>query len=170
MRERRSIKSDISKVDMWKHYSKTANTPVERKVYDKVFKELFTSLSETIVREASTIKLNNLGRFRIRAIKPKLLDTNGELRKGKLKPDWKKTWEYWRKTYAGESDEEIIKRENKQLFYHMNNHSDGYVYGMYWDKVTSTVKGKSFYKFKAVRKYNRLRADLIINHNMTYYE
>jgi hypothetical protein len=170
MKTRNKKSSDVTKRDFWSHYNKSVEKPVDRKVFDKVFSEIFKGMSESITRDATSMSLTRLGSVRIRAIKPKLLDENGNFRKGKLKVDWAKTWKYWRQKYEGKTDEEIKKITDKQMFYHMNEHSNGYTYEAYWDKVTCLVKGKSYYKFKFNRTYNRLRADLILNHGMVYYE
>jgi hypothetical protein len=170
METRNSKSSDVVKKDFWTHYNKSTDNPVDIKVYYKVFSEIFEAFSESITRDAGTIRLPRLGDFRVRAIKPKLFDAEGNFRKDKLKPDWKKSWEHWRKQYPGKTDAEIKTIPNKGLFYHMNTHSGGYSYETYWDKEKCNVKGQTYYKFKTTRKYTRLRAELVLKHGMVYYE
>ena len=69
------------------------------------------------------------------------------------------------------SQEEIIKLENKKVIYHQNDHSNGEFYEHYWDKLTNTLKYKSFYVFKPSRQYSRLIAEVVKdpNRKVFYY-
>jgi len=144
--------------------------PVDRKIFDKISGELFHAFAMSMIKEATTIKLTRLGDFRIRGFKPKYLNAAGELKAKILRPDWKKTKEYWAVKYGGLSAVELKKIKNKPIIYHMNEHSNGYSYETIWNKQTVAVKGKSCYYFKAARKYDRERARLIKEEGMTYYE
>jgi len=160
----------VKKVNFWLHYRRTVKeNTVARKTYDKVVKELFEEFSE-IILDAGAIKLVGLGDFSIKGYKPKRLDKNGNIKKKTLRIDWDRTWKLWNDKYPGKTIEEIKKIKDKPLLHHLNMHSDGYVYEVLWEKITSNVKGKSYYKFIPTRKNKRKLAKRILENKQKYYE
>jgi len=162
--------ADISKIHFWRHYRDSVENPVERKVFDKVFRELFEGFSETMINDAASIKLSGLGDFRIRAFRPNRFDKEGNLNMKSLKVNWKATWAKWRELYPNVPDEKMKEIEGKPLIHHLNEHSDGYSFELIWEKQTVSVKGKSCYQFKPSRKNNRARAKAVISEGKSYYE
>lgn len=149
-------KGDIKKYDFFSHYRKnTSFDKLDRKTYDSFLTEVLKELSEKIVRENLEVKLGVLGYIRVQARKLNFFDKEGKLSKS-LKPNWKASWEMWRKTYPELSDNEITEIEGKKLIYYENEHSNGEFYMHIWDNSTALVKFKSFYKFKPSRKYSRM--------------
>lgn len=147
---------DIKKYDFFSHYRK--NTEYEklgRKEYSAFVSELLEQYSEAIVKENLELKFGRLGFIRVQAKKLHFFNKEGKLSKS-LKPNWKKTWESWHKKYPELSKDEIVAIKNKKVIYFENEHTDGEFYSHLWDNATALVKFKSFYKFKAVRKYCRM--------------
>ena len=160
----------IKKDDFFKYYAEKAKlTKVNRVKYNNFLKDLLQTFSEAIVKEALELKLNQLGKIRIRTKTLNLIKPNGEL--GKLKVDWKATWDNWYKKYPELTRDQIVKQKGKKLLYHDNEHSDQEFYIHYWNNFTTNLKYKSFYEFKPSRQYSRLLAQVIKdpNRKIFYY-
>ena len=59
-------------------------------------------------------------------------------------------------------DYKVSKEYNKRI-YHLNEHSDGYKYRLYWSKIPSTFPDRYKYQLQFVRKNKRDLAKLIFN-------
>lgn len=59
-------------------------------------------------------------------------------------------------------DYKSSKEYNKKI-YHLNEHSDGYTYRLYWSKVPMTFTDRYKYSLSLVRKLKRELAQLIFN-------
>ena len=55
-------------------------------------------------------------------------------------------------------------KEEGKIIYHLNEHSDGYKYRLYWSKVPQTFPDRYRYQIKLVRANKRHLAQLIFNH------
>lgn len=149
-------KGNIKKYDFFSHYRKnTTYEKLDRKTYSAFVSELLKEYSEAIVKKNLELKFGKLGYIRVQARNLHFFNKEGKLSKS-LKPDWKKTWESWEKKYPNISRDEITKIKNKKVIYFENDHTNGEFYLHLWDNITSLVKFKSFYKFKAARKYGRM--------------
>jgi hypothetical protein len=154
-------KSNITKYDFFSYYRKNAEfSKLERKQYSGFLKELLTTYSEAIVKEALELKLGSLGYIRIQAKKLTFLNAKGKPQKS-LKVNWKDTWTYWENKYQEMTRDEIVKIENKKVIYHLNDHTNQEFYRHLWDKTTAIVKYKRFYNFKASRQYSRMIATIV---------
>lgn len=73
---------------------------------------------------------------------------------------------YKPKTYTNKSLSIDYKAsiEENTLIYHLNEHSDGYKYRLYWSKLPRTFPDRYKYKLSLVRKNKRYLAQLIFNH------
>jgi len=159
--------ADLKSDDLYEYYcEKYGNTHnISKSRFLKILKELNDAKIECIVGSAWTYRMPcRLGDFRVRKRKLKFkLDENGELSTANLKVDYKATKELWA------SDKDAM--DNKRLIFHFNEHTDGYNFPWYWDKRTSNVKNKFYYKVVMTRTHNRYKADLLINnHNLDYFE
>lgn len=147
---------DIKKYDFFSYFTKnTQYKKLTRKVYDAFISELLLKFSEAVVKENLELKIGALGYVRVQARDLHFLNKEGKLSKS-LKPDWKKTWESWMEKYPKLTEDEIVEVKDKKLIYHENEHTNGEFYLHLWDNKTALVKFKSFYKFKASRKYCRM--------------
>lgn len=73
---------------------------------------------------------------------------------------------YRPKTYTDKSlsvDYKSSKEEGKTI-YHLNEHSDGYKFRLYWSKLPQTFPDRYRYQLKLVRANKRKLAQLIFNH------
>ena len=160
----------IRKNDFYKYYQANAKlTKVDRIKYNGFLKELLETFGKLIIEEGLELKLNQIGKIRIRTKILNLIKPNGDL--SRLKVDWKATWDHWFSRYPNLSREEIIKIKDKKLLYHDNEHSNQEYYVHYWNNFTSNLKYKSFYEFKPSRQYSRLLAKIIKdpNRKIFYY-
>ena len=72
---------------------------------------------------------------------------------------------YLPKTYAKDSlsvDYATSKQYDKRI-YHLNEHSDGYKYRLYWSKLPRTFSDRYKYQLSLVRDNKRKLAQLIFN-------
>ena len=79
----------------------------------------------------------------------------GMIQIGKYKP----------KNYDSKSlsvDYKASKEYNKRI-YHLNEHSDGYKFRLYWSKIPQTFPDRYRYQLSLVRANKRLLAQLIFN-------
>lgn len=60
-------------------------------------------------------------------------------------------------------DYKSSKEEGKPI-YHLNEHSDGYKYRLYWSRIPQTFPDRYRYQIKMVRENKRHLAQLIFNH------
>jgi len=165
------INGDIKKNDFYKHYKENAKEEIiSRPLYNAFIKELLTAFSKAIVQTGLELKINKVGKLRIRSKKLNFFDKNGKRSKS-LKVDWKTTWDFWKAKHPDLSKEEIIDLKNKKVIYHQNDHTSGEFYEHYWDKLTNILKYKSFYVFKPSRQYSRLIAQVVKdpNRKVFYY-
>jgi hypothetical protein len=160
----------IRKNDFYKYYQANAKlTKVDRIKYNGFLKELLETFGKLIIEEGLELKLNQIGKIRIRTKTLNLIKPNGDL--SRLKVDWKATWDHWFSRYPNLSKEEIVEIKDKKLLYHDNEHSNQEFYVHYWNNFTSNLKYKSFYDFKPSRQYSRLLAKVIKdpNRKIFYY-
>jgi hypothetical protein len=165
------IKGDVKKASFFLFYIKNAKeTLLSQNVYKAFLKELLETYSTEVVTTGLELRINKVGKFRIKSSKLKFFDKNGVKYKS-LRPNWKSTWEMWHKKYPELNRDQIAALTNKAVIYHENEHSDQEFYEHYWDKTTINLKFKSFYTFKASRQYSRLIAKIVKdpNRKVFYY-
>ena len=147
---------NVKKYDFFSHYRKnTEYSKLDRKTYSAFLSELFKEYSEAIVKENLELKLGKLGYIRVQARTLNFFNKEGKLCKS-LKPNWKATWKKWEEKYPDKSRDEITEIKNKKVIYFENEHTNKEFYLHLWDNLTAVIKFKSFYKFKAARKYSRM--------------
>lgn len=72
---------------------------------------------------------------------------------------------YKPKSYTDKSlsvDYKSSKQEGKKI-YHLNEHSNGYKYRLYWTKIPRTFSNRYMYQIQLVRENKRHLAQLIFN-------
>lgn len=155
-RERAYI--DYSNKDFYKLYKekykgRDYNIPFGK--YSELLNQCNQRLSEMIIEDGFDFNIPfRLGRVRIRIKKMNFKY---------LKPDWKATKELWK--------EDKEAKENKQLVFHLNDHSDNYRAEWFYDKRTANYKNKSVYEFIATRKNKRaINPTIRRNGIKKYYE
>lgn len=155
-RGKNKIGVDYAFNDIYEFYKNNSKTSLDKKTVRKVLTELNTELLKLVVYEGYDLYMGSrLGSIRIRKFNNSLrLDKNGEIA-NKLKVDWHKTRKKWEELYPKKSPEEIKKIKDKPLVYHLNEHTDNYVFKWYWDKVTCNIPNQSAYFFEPIRPFKR---------------
>ena len=109
-------------------------------LYKRVLAEMCAVILEHVLERAEGFKMPyGLGFIQVGKYKPKNLDSNS------LSIDYKASDEY-----------------NKRI-YHLNEHSDGYKYRLYWSKIPRTFPDRYKYQLGFVRQNKRKLAQLIFN-------
>jgi hypothetical protein len=140
----------ISGVEGYKNYKKRfPNTELSRKEYAEILETFFSEAKDYILNGREFKIPHRLGSLRIIKVK-------GDLKK--LKVDWKSTKQLW------EKDEEC--KEKKQLVYHLNEHTNGDYYRLYFKK--GKVKNISAVSFTPTRGLSRELASKIKNERKDY--
>ncbi len=158
-RNKKKIKADFGLKDLYQFYKSRPKNPVDNKTFGNIMREYNTEILRLIIFEGLDYTMYaRLGSLRIRKFDNSLkLNKDGEVR-NKLRPDWGKTRAKWAQLYPGKTAEEIKSIPNKPIIYHLNEHSDGYIFKWFWDKTTSNLVNQSVYKFEPVRQIKRLAA------------
>lgn len=100
---------------------------------------------------------------------PIKFDNHGNLITKKLRRDWFKTRELWKRLYSHLSKEEAKKIPNKPTVYFTNEHTDGRVFKFYWKKRNCNIKNRSAYEFVVLPRYKKLLAKVIFSNPCKQY-
>jgi len=163
------IKTDYTQNDLYKYYIKTSNFDLEmpREKFNKIIKRFNRELVKLLLYKNFEFKMPyTLGSLRIRKGKSAGIkhDENGNLIKRKLLIDYKRTKELWNR--------DPVAKDTKKVVLHLNEHSDGYVYGFYWNKTRGRIRNKEGYRFKTSRTNARWLSSVIKDESikMDYFE
>lgn len=129
-------KKSITFRDMYE----TLPIDIDYSLYKRVLDEMCNVILNCIMNSAEGFKMPfGLGFIQIGKYKPKYLNEKS------LSVDYKASKEY-----------------NKKI-YHLNEHSDGYKYRLYWSKIPRTFPDRYKYSLSLVRQNKRKLAQLIFN-------
>lgn len=141
------LKLDYGQKDYYKYYKKNYKNTVDRGKYNEVQKTLFDKVINAMLNDNFEYPMTHLG-FILTIRKEK---RSPRLKDGKLynnRPiDFKATNELWEK-HPETKEKGLIVR-------HLNNHTSGYVFRIYLKKFKSNIKGRSYFKFRPMRKFKR---------------
>lgn len=113
---------------------------VDYSLYKRILSEMCNVILEYVLERSQGFKMPyGLGFIQIGKYKPKKLSQES------LSVDYK-------------SSKEFDKR-----IYHLNEHSDGYKYRLYWSKIPRTFPDRYKYQLSLVRQNKRKLAQLIFN-------
>lgn len=147
-RGKKRVCADYTLVDIYNEYSKEHKNDgysVDKSTFDKVTRYFNQRVIDLIIDESREFILPvRLGRIRIR--KRKTI-----LKKGVMKIDW------------------AASKKNKKILYHLNEHSKGYYYRFYWNKVGSNATNGKAYFFSAGRINDRRLAKTIKKGETDYF-
>lgn len=139
---------------------------IDRKKISKIVKMFHKEVANDLLRKNLVFILPHLAfRIRVGKFKKKLLDKNGNLRKHAFPVDWKATRELWK--------EKPELKEKGVAVYHLNDHSDGYIYTIKMNHgYNIRIKNSSLIKFKAARNINREIKTIVSDpyNKIDYYE
>ena len=166
--------------DMYKFY-KNKLTKKERKNSDykdyakfrDIIKDFNSELTKMIIEEGVEFKMPaRMGFLRIKKYKNKvMLKEDGTIDKNNLSVDWDKTTKLWAKEYPGKSRKELKEIKDKKLIYHLNEHTDGYKYMLYWNKKGSNAINRSIYSIIFTFWNNRYFAKILKSDmKVSYFE
>ena len=176
-RGKRKTIADYKTQDIYKHYKikcKERNLePVPYGKFAKILRVFNENRINLVIMENIEFHMPfRTGSIRVKKkeVKIKIKD-NGDVDKRNLSINWKKTKEYWMKQYPNLTSEEIKEIPNKKLIYELNEHTDGFRFIYYWDKITCNIKNQSAYSFTATRtNKEKLTVALKTIRNLNYYE
>ena len=119
---------------------RTMPIDVDYSLYKRVLTEMCNVIAEYILKRSQGFKMPyGLGFIQIVKYKPKNLTSES------LSVDYKASKEYQKKIY------------------HLNEHSNGYKYRLYWSKIPRTFPDRYKYQISLVRQNKRKLAQLIFN-------
>lgn len=140
-RKIRKNKKSYTIYDIYNNYCRETEKEVPYFVFKNVLDKFNEAIKESLLDRSEVIKLPyGLGFLAIVKYRPK--------------------------TYTSKSlsiDYKTSKDENK-LIYHLNEHSNGYKYRLYWSKLPRTFPDRYRYTLKLIRCNKRYLAQLIFNH------
>lgn len=132
-------KKSATIIDAYKLF-REANKDIDYNTYKSVLEQFNKTLMDDLLLNSNIIKLPyGLGYVSIVKYKPKTMTEKS------LSVDYKASKEYGKRIY------------------HLNEHSDGYKYRLYWSKVPKTFPDRYRYQLCLVRNNKRKLAQLIFN-------
>ena len=119
---------------------KTMDTEVPYKLYTAILHAMCQIILEHVLERSEGFKMPyGLGMIQVGKYRPKNYDSKS------LSVDYKASKEY-----------------DKRI-YHLNEHSDGYKFRLYWSKIPKTFPDRYRYQLNLVRANKRKLAQLIFN-------
>lgn len=119
---------------------KTLPVEIDYSLYTRVLEEMCKVILEHVLERSEGFKMPyGLGFIQIGKYRPKSLSAKS------LSVDYKASLEYGKRIY------------------HLNEHSGGYKYRMYWSKIPRTFPDRYKYQLCLVRQNKRRLAQLIFN-------
>jgi hypothetical protein len=132
--------------DSYKHFKENHDIKVSKRVYKDICKDFNKAIAHKVLTEAYEFRLPyRLGSLRIKGQKMSFKD------KRTLRIDYQKT------------------KELGHTVYHLNNHTNNYMYRWWWNKMLAIVKNKGAYLFKPTREHKRTLAKLLKEGKAEYF-
>lgn len=140
-RKIRKNKKSYTLYDMYNNYCREFGLEVPYVTFKSILEVFNENIKETIMERSESFKMPfGLGYICIIKYKPKHYNAKS------LSIDYKSSIE-----------------EGKRI-YHLNEHSGGYKYRLYWSKIPRTFPDRYRYQLQLVRRNKRELAQLIFNH------
>lgn len=156
---------------LWKKSNKKLN--ISQRVHGYIMKDFATAIMNLMLTKNFEFRIPyRLGYLAVRKFraKPKF-DDKGNLKKGGLPIDYGATHKLWQQLYPGLSREEIYKIPNKKLVYYVNEHTDGYIMKVAWDRRTVRVKNYKVYSIRIIRALQVYMGGVLkANPGLEFYE
>ncbi len=136
----RKNKNSYTVADIYRHYCKNIRNDVSYVDYKRILDTFNKIVKDEILERSKAFKMPyGLGTICIVKYKPKSYSPNS------LSVDYKSS-----------------KEEGKRI-YHLNEHSNGYKYRLFWSKTPQTFPSRYKYQLQLVRENKRHLAQLIFN-------
>lgn len=137
----RKNKKSYTTYDMYNNWARETESEVSYVRFKRISEAFNKLISDSILNASEGFKMPyGLGYVRIIKYKPKTYTSKS------LSVDYKSS-----------------KEEGKTI-YHLNEHSDGYKFRLYWSKLPQTFPDRYRYQLKLIRANKRKLAQLIFNH------
>lgn len=135
-------KKSLTIVDMYKQYVKDYEEAVDYKTFKNILETFHNIFVKQMFEQSDILKLPyGLGTVGIVKYKPKTISPKS------LSVDYKSSAEYGKRIY------------------HLNEHSDGYKFRLYWSKLPQTFPDRYKYQLQLVRTNKRKLAQYIFNNH-----
>lgn len=135
-------KKSATIIDMYKQYRKDYKDDVDYKQFKQILDLFNNCVLDCLLESSEGFKMPfGLGYVQIVKYKPKSMTPKS------LSVDYKSSAEYGK------------------TIYHLNEHSDGYKYRLYWSKTPQTFPDRYRYQLQLVRQNKRRLAQLIFNNH-----
>ena len=135
-------KKSATIIDMYKQYKKDYNDDLDYPTFRKILYMFNDSVLDSLLESSEGFKMPfGLGYVQIVKYKPKSMTPKS------LSVDYKSSAEY------------------SKTIYHLNEHSNGYKYRLYWSKTPQTFPDRYRYQLQLVRQNKRRLAQLIFNNH-----
>ena len=135
-------KKSATIIDMYKQYRKDYKDDVDYKQFKQILDLFNNCVLDCLFESSEGFKMPfGLGYVQIVKYKPKSMTPKS------LSVDYKSSAEYGK------------------TIYHLNEHSDGYKYRLYWSKTPQTFPDRYRYQLQLVRQNKRRLAQLIFNNH-----
>ena len=140
-------KKSYTEVDFYEGYELEYPDNIQYKLFKAILEDFNKGLRDLLIIGSEELILPyNIGEVKIVKYRPKTYKTRS------LSVDFKAT------------------RQLGKTIYHLNEHSDGYKFRLYWSKLTCNSKKEYRYRLNFTRANKRLLASLIINNKKDYIE
>lgn len=135
-------KKSATIIDMYKQYKKDYGNDVDYRQFKDILDKFNEQVLSCLLQSSGGFKMPfGLGYVQIVKYKPKSMTTKS------LSIDFKSTAEYGK------------------IIYHLNEHSNGYKFRLYWSKTPQTFPDRYRYQLQLVRQNKRQLAQLIFNNH-----
>lgn len=135
-------KKSATIIDMYKQYKKDYGNDVDYRQFKDILDRFNEQVLNCLLQSSGGFKMPfGLGYVQIVKYKPKSMTPKS------LSVDYKASVEYGK------------------TIYHLNEHSDGYKYRLYWSKTPQTFPDRYRYQLQLVRQNKRQLAQLIFNNH-----
>lgn len=151
------IISHYGTYNFYRHFKqKYPNSRINEVLYRKILREVNSKLRDKIGTGPYDLKLPRLfGVIKVRKYYPEFSILPDGTCKNKMAINFKDTLRLW--------EEYPETRERRQKIYYENEHSDGFMFKIKYDKIVAKYKNKSVYMFRPNRELKDLLGSNIIN-------
>lgn len=153
------VKSDYGVKDYFSFYRKNYTNLVNNSVYRKVLRSMNKKLAYKIATIPYDLKIPRaMGIMKVRKYYPEFRILPDGTYKNKMAINFKETLNLW--------EEDGEAKELKIKIYYENEHSDGFIFRIHYDKWQAKYSNKSCYCFRPNRGMKSLLGNNIKNKNI----
>lgn len=155
---------DFGIFDVYTFYVKKTGNPynLTRVQFKNIWKQFIQKVWTEIIENKFVFRMPySLGSIYIKGYKPKIkIEKDGKVNMRHIAMDFKKSIEYWKEN----------PEDGKRVIYNFNDHTDGYLMKIYWDRRTCNIAGYTKYACVPSRQIKRRLAKYIKETNTIYYD